>query len=145
MSLVARLEADHKAARTAALRGGDKALPLLLGTLLGDLVTEARKKENRPPTDAEAEAKVIAFISGARTNVAAAADRPELKAKYEAEIAALVPYAPHIPDAAEIRAAIAAFRETEPGAAIGPLMKHLRDRYGAGLDGKLAKAIATEG
>jgi uncharacterized protein YqeY len=142
MSLVTRLETDHQAARSAALRGGDKTRSLLLGTLLGDLVTEARKKVNRAPTDAEAEAKVLLFLAGARTNLAASAGRPDRVAKFEEEIAILTPYAPKVPAEAEVAGAIAAFRAGRPDAKIGDVMAHLAGLFGAGLDRRRASELA---
>lgn len=142
MSTLARLQEAHGTARDAALRGGDKAPAELFGILLSDLVREARKKVNRPPTDAEAEAQVLSYLANARTNLAASAGRPENAAKYEAEIALLSPFAPHVPDEAEVASAIAAFRASNPAAKIGDVMKHLGARFGAGLDGRRASELA---
>lgn len=74
-------------------------------------------------------------------------NRPDLVEKEERELAFIVPYLPKTLDAAETRAAIEALTK-ELGATtkkdMGRVMKELKTRHGASLDGKLASQIVGE-
>lgn len=73
--------------------------------------------------------------------------RPELAAKERAEIEILAPYLPKTLDEAETRAALEAIAK-ELGLAekkqMGQLMKAVKERHGAAVDGKLASRLAGE-
>jgi hypothetical protein len=139
MSLGARMEADRLEARKAK----DEPRALLLGTLLNDAATDARKVENRPASDDEILGKAIKFIATARANIESSAGRDDLVAKFTREIDILSAYVPAAPTEDEVKAEIAAFRAGDPGANTGKVMAHLRARYGAVLDGKRAAALAN--
>jgi uncharacterized protein YqeY len=71
------------------------------------------------------------------------ANRPDLVAQNEAEARVLDAYIPAGVGAEEIRAAI----ESQVAAGvtqIGPLMKALKDQFGARLDGKLASDLVKQ-
>lgn len=73
--------------------------------------------------------------------------RQDLVDKEEAQLAILMPYLPRTLDAAETRAAIEALAK-ELGATtkkdMGRVMKELKAKHGAAVDGKLASQIAGE-
>ena len=71
------------------------------------------------------------------------AARQDLIDQNETEAKVLESYLPASASADEVRAEIAA--AIAAGASqMGPLMKALRDKFGAGLDGKMASELAKE-
>lgn len=139
-----RIDADLKKAMLEKNEAARDALRLAKSELLLKEV-----EAGRPLTDDEA----IAVLSkGVKTRKDAmeefrAGGRQDLVDKEERELVFLVPYLPKTLDAAETRAAIDALVK-ELGLAskkdMGRLMKELKTRHGAGLDGKLASQLAGE-
>jgi len=102
-----------------------------------------------PLTDEEAIAVLTKSVKGRRDAIEEfkAGGRADLVEKEEAQLAVLAPYLPKTLDASETRAAIEALAK-ELGATtkkdMGRVMKELKTRHGAAVDGKLASTIAGE-
>jgi uncharacterized protein YqeY len=102
-----------------------------------------------PLTDDEAIAVLTKSVKSRRDAIEEfkAGGRADLVEKEEAQLAVIAPYLPKTLDAAETRAAIEALA-TELGATtkkdMGRVMKELKARHGAAVDGKLASSIASE-
>jgi len=116
-------------------------------TLRGVLadITRVEKDVRREANEAE----IVAVIKRERARrdetleFARKANREDLVAQNEAEAAILDSYLPAALSSDELRTAIDA--ELAAGAAqIGPIMKALRDKFGARLDGKLASELVKQ-
>ncbi len=123
-----------------ALKGGDK---LRLMTVRG-ILSEITRLEKDVRREAE-EAEIIQIIKRERARrdesleFARRGKRYDLITQYEAEAKILEAYLPDAVGEEELNAAVAA-QITEGANQIGPIMKALRDQFGARLDGKMASA-----
>jgi uncharacterized protein YqeY len=135
-SLKDKLQNDLK----TALKGGDK---LRLMTVRG-ILSEVTRLEKDVCRDAE-EAEIIQIIKRERARrdesleFARRGKRYDLITQYEAEAKILEAYLPDAVGEEELNAAVAA-QISEGANQIGPIMKALRDQFGARLDGKMASA-----
>jgi uncharacterized protein YqeY len=135
--LKARIQADLK----AAMKSGDKLRMMALRGVLSE-ISRLEKDVRREPSDAE----ILQIIKRERAKreesleFARKAARQDLIEQNETEAKVLESYLPATASADEVRAEIAAAMAAQ----IGPVMKALRDKFGAGLDGKLASELAKE-
>ena len=135
-SLKDKLQNDLK----TALKGGDK---LRLMTVRG-ILSEITRLEKDVCREAE-EAEIIQIIKRERARrdesleFARRGKRYDLITQYEAEAKILEAYLPDAVGEEELNAAVAA-QISEGANQIGPIMKALRDQFGARLDGKMASA-----
>jgi len=125
----------------AAMKSGDK---LKLMTVRG-VIAEISRIEKDVRREAN-EAEIVQTIKRERARreealeFARKANRADLIEQNEAEAKILDSYLPAAIGADEVKAAVAA--QIAAGVnQIGPLMKALRDQFGARLDGKLASEI----
>ncbi len=139
MSLKQKLQEDLK----AAMKSGEKLRTMALRGIIAEVSrVEVADAARREVTDAD----VIQVIKRERARreesleFARKAGRADLIEQNEAEAKVLESYLPAAVSADEVRAAV---NEIIAGGAnqIGPLMKALRDRFGAQLDGKVASEI----
>lgn len=131
-----QLQSDLK----TALKGGDK---LRLMTVRG-ILSEVTRLEKDVCRDAN-EAEIVQIIKRERARrdesleFARRGKRYDLITQYEAEAKILEAYLPEGVGEQELAAAVAA--QVASGVnQIGPIMKVLRDQFGARLDGKMASA-----
>jgi uncharacterized protein len=123
-----------------ALKGGDK---LRLMTVRG-ILSEITRLEKDVRREAE-EAEIIQIIKRERARrdesleFARRGKRYDLITQYEAEAKILEAYLPDAVGEEELNAAVAA-QISEGANQIGPIMKALRDQFGARLAGKMASA-----
>lgn len=133
----AKLQDDLK----TAMRAGDKLRLMTLRGVISE-ITRVEKDVRREANDAEI-TQVIKRERARREEAlefARRANRADLIEQNTAEAKILEAYLPAALAPEEVQAAIAA----QLGAgvtAIGPLMKALRDQFGARLDGKLASDL----
>jgi hypothetical protein len=128
----------------AAMKARDERKVMTLRGVLAD-ITRVEKDVRREANEAE----IVQVIKRERARrdetleFARKANRADLIAQNEAEAAVLDSYLPAALSFDELRAAIDA--ELAAGAAqIGPIMKALRDKFGARLDGKLASELVRQ-
>ena len=128
----------------AAMKSGDKLRMMALRGVLSE-ISRLEKDVRRDPNDAE----ILQIIKRERAKreesleFARQAARQDLIEQNETEARILESYLPAAASADEVRAEIAA--AIAAGASqIGPIMKALRDKFGAGLDGKTASELAKE-
>jgi len=139
-ALLARLQGDLTAARKAQ----NKALVLLLGTILAD----ARNREielKRDLTDDDVVEVLRRGIKKRRESVEMydKGGRTDLAATERAELDALAAYLPASVDDAEIRAAVVA--AIEGGAAnIGAVMGNVMSQFKGRAEGSVINAIVRE-
>jgi uncharacterized protein len=131
-----KLQSDLK----AAMKGGDK---LRLMTVRGVLAEITRlEKDVRHEANEDEIAQIIKRERSRRDEsleFARRGKRYDLITQYEAEAKILESYLPAGIGEAELNAAVAA--QVAAGVnQIGPIMKALRDQFGARLDGKMASA-----
>jgi uncharacterized protein YqeY len=128
----------------AAMKSGDK---LRMMTLRGVLTEMSRLEKDirRDPNDAE----ILQIIKRERAKreetleFARKAARQDVIDQNETEARILESYLPAAASVDEVRAEIQA--AIAAGASqMGPLMKALRDKFGASLDGKVASELAKE-
>ena len=136
----ARFQDDLK----TAMKARDTARVMTIRGILTE-ITRLEKEVCRPANETE----IVQILKRERARreealgFARQGNRPDLIAQNEAEARILDAYIPAGVGAEEIRAVI----ETKiaAGAAqIGPLMKALKDEFGARLDGKLASELVKE-
>jgi uncharacterized protein YqeY len=135
-----RLQEDLK----AAMKSGDKIRTMAIRGLLAE-ITRVEKDVCREANETE----IVQVIKRERARreealeFAKRANRADLIAQNEAEAAVLAQYLPPELSQDEVRAAI---REIVAGGAaqMGPVMKALRERFGARLDGKLASELTKQ-
>ncbi len=125
----------------AAMKSGDKLRLMTVRGILAE-VTRLEKDVRREANEAD----VIQIIKRERARrdealeFARKGNRADLVEQYEGEAKILDGYLPAVIGADEVRAFVAA-RIADGVTQIGPLMKALRDRFGAALDGKMASEI----
>lgn len=132
-----RLQDDLK----SAMKARDNIRLMTIRGVLAE-ITRTEKDTRHPATEAE----VMAVLKRERARreealgFARQGNRQDLIEQYEAEARVLDGYIPAAVDAEQVRAAIA--QEIESGHnQIGPIMKGLRERFGARLDNKLASDL----
>jgi uncharacterized protein YqeY len=133
----AKLQEDLK----AAMKSGDKLRLMTVRGVLAE-ITRLEKDVRREANEAE----IIQIIKRERARrdesleFARKGGRADLVEQYEGEAKILDSYLPAAIGADEVRAFVAE-RISAGVNQIGPLMKALRDRFGAALDGKTASEI----
>jgi uncharacterized protein YqeY len=136
----ARFQDDLK----TAMKARDTARVMTIRGILTE-ITRLEKEVCRPANEDE----IVQILKRERARreealgFARQGNRPDLIAQNEAEARILDAYIPAGVGAEEIRAVIES--KIAAGAAqIGPLMKALKDEFGARLDGKLASELVKE-
>ncbi|HLW71907.1 MAG TPA: GatB/YqeY domain-containing protein [Candidatus Binataceae bacterium] len=136
----ARLQNDLK----AAMKSGDKPRLMTIRGVLSE-ITRLEKDVRREANDAD----IVQIVKRERARreealeFARKANRADLITQNEAEAKILEDYLPAALSPVEVQAAIAA--HIAAGVTqIGPLMKALRDQFGAGLDGKIASDLVKQ-
>jgi uncharacterized protein YqeY len=136
----ARFQDDLK----TAMKARDTARVMTIRGILTE-ITRVEKEVCRPANETE----IMQILKRERARreealgFARQGNRPDLIAQNEAEARILDAYIPAGVGAEEIRAVIES--KIAAGAAqIGPLMKALKDEFGARLDGKLASELVKE-
>jgi uncharacterized protein YqeY len=131
-----KLQGDLK----AAMKGGEKLRLMTVRGVLAE-ITRLEKDVRREANEDE----IVQIIRRERSRrdesleFARRGKRYDLVTQYEAEAKILESYLPAAVGDAELNAAVAA--QIEAGVTqIGPIMKALRDQFGARLDGKMASA-----
>ncbi len=126
------------------MKSGDKLRMMALRSVLSE-ISRLEKEVRRDPNDAE----IIQIIKRERAKreetleFARKASRQDLIEQNETEARILESYLPATTSPDEVRAEIQAAIAT--GASnMGPIMKALRDKFGASLDGKVASELARE-
>jgi len=135
-----RLQEDLK----TAMKSGDKRRTMAIRGLLAE-ITRVEKDVCREANEAE----IVQLVKRERARreealgFAKQANRADLIEQNETEAKILAAYLPAEISADEVSAAIAEI--IAGGAAqMGPVMKALRDKFGARLDGKVASDLAKE-
>ncbi len=126
------------------MKAGDKTRTMVLRGVLAEISRYEVEKETRREAD---EAAIIQLIKRERArreetiDFARKGNRADIVAQNEAEIKVLEGYLPAAISPDEVNAAI---KEAMASGAsqMGPLMKALRDKFGARLDGKMASELA---
>lgn len=126
------------------MKSSDKSRTMALRAVLAE-ISLLEKDVRREPNEAE----ILQIIKRERAKreealeFARKAARQDLIEQNEAEARVLGSYLPAAASPDQVRAEIAA--AIAAGASqIGPIMKALRDKFGAGLDGKTASELAKE-
>ena len=143
MTLLETLSKD----RIAAFKAGEKAKATLLATVIAEAKTDARKVENRDPTDAEMQTKIRKFIKNADDALAAMPKDAPQRDGLETEKDILGAYLPAMLDEAATRAAVEAIVADLDDAspkAMGRIMAELKARHGNTVDMKLASALTKQ-
>jgi len=139
-AMKARLQDDLK----TAMKARDTARMMTIRGVL----TEISRLEKEVCREAN-EAEIVQILKRERARreealgFARQGNRPDLVAQNEAEVRVLDGYIPAGVGAEEVRAAI----DSQLAAGvkqIGPIMKALKDQFGARLDGKLASDLVKE-
>jgi uncharacterized protein len=128
----------------AAMKSGDKLRTMTLRGVLAE-ITRVEKDVRREANEPE----IVQIIKRERARRDEALDfarrggRADLVAQNEEEARVLDSYLPAALDENELRAAIA--EQVAAGVKqMGPLMKALKDRFGAQLDGRVASQLVKE-
>src|SRR5260370_8338313 len=128
----------------AAMKSGDKLRMMALRGVLSE-ISRLEKDVRRDPNDAE----ILQIIKRERAKreesleFARKASRQDLIDQNETEAKILESYLPAAASADEVRAEIAT--AIAGGASqMGPLMQALRDKFVAGLDGKMARELSKQ-
>lgn len=137
MDIKAQIQRD----RIEAMKTGQSEKKATLDYILGEI----QKKEKDPSAKGDIAASVIAaYIKSLREFIEQhKADKPEICAKYEAEIAMLQAYLPRQLSEAELRAEIEALRATGLDKK-GLIMKALKEKHGTAVDGKMATTLLDQ-
>jgi uncharacterized protein len=129
---------------TAAMKSGDKLRTMTVRGVLAE-ITRVEKDVRREANEAE----IVQVIKRERARrdemleFARKGGRADLVSQNEEEARILDGYLPAALGEDELRAAIA--EQVAAGVAqMGPLMKALRDRFGARLDGRVASQLVKE-
>lgn len=137
MDIKAQIQRD----RIEAMKTGQSEKKATLDYILGEI----QKKEKDPSAKGDIAASVIAaYIKSLREFIEQhKADKPEICAKYETEIAMLQAYLPRQLSEAELRAEIEALRATGLDKK-GLIMKALKEKHGTAVDGKMAATLLDQ-
>jgi uncharacterized protein YqeY len=129
---------------TAAMKAGDKPRMMTLRGVLSE-ITRIEKDVRREANEAE----IVQVLKRERARrdemlgFARKGGRQDLVDQNEAEVRILEDYLPAALSADEVKAAIAA--QVSAGVTqMGPLMKALREQFGASLDGKMASDLVKQ-
>jgi uncharacterized protein len=127
--------------RMAALRAGESDRKALLDYILGEI----QKKEKDPSAKGDfGSASIMAYIKSLREFIDQhGAERAGEAVKYQKEIDILTAYLPKQLTDEEIKAGVA---ELQAGGVVakGMIMKALKEKHGAGLDGRRAAILLDE-
>ncbi len=128
----------------AAMKSGDKLRMMALRGVLSEM-SRLEKDIRREPNDAE----ILQIIKRERAKreetleFARKAARTDIITQNETEAKILESYLPATTSPDDVRAEIQ--NAIDAGASqMGPIMKALRDKFGASLDGKVASELAKE-
>lgn len=137
--LLEKIQQDSLVARKA--RDGVRAK--LLTTLYSEAAMVGKNDGNRVSTDEEVVKVVRKFLKGAEDTLAVITDEAQ-RAALTVEKGVLEGYMPNVASEADIAAAtrdiIAGLAEKSPKA-MGEVMKQLKQRFGAALDGNVASKV----
>src|SRR6266436_975264 len=128
----------------AAMKSGEQLRTMALRGVLSEM-SRLEKDVRRDPNDAE----ILQIIKRERAKreesleFARKANRQDLIDQNETEARILQSYLPAAVSADEVRTEIQ-IAIAAGATQMGPLMKALRDKFGAGLDGKMASELAKE-
>ena len=131
---------------TAAMKSGDKLRTLVLRGVLAEVSRFEVEKDVRREADEAAIVQILKREKARREETlmfARKGGRQDLVDQNEAELKIIEGYLPAGISEDDLRAAV---KEAIAGGAtqIGPLMKALREKFGARLDGKLASEIVKQ-
>ena len=131
---------------TAAMKSGDKLRTMVLRGVLAEVSRFEVEKDVRREADEAAIVQILNREKARREETlefARKGNRQDLVDQNEAELKIIEGYLPAGVGADELRATV---KEAIAGGAtnIGALMKALRDKFGARLDGKLASDIVKQ-
>jgi hypothetical protein len=131
---------------TAAMKSGDKLRTMVLRGVLTEVSRFEVEKDVRREADEAAIVQILKREKARREETlmfARKGARQDLIDQNEAELKIIEGYLPAGVSADELRAAI---KDEIAGGAnqIGPLMKALRDRFGARLDGRMASEMVKQ-
>jgi len=136
MGLASDIRKDLNAARKER---SDKERVMLLSTLAGEVERVGKDSGNRETTDSEALAVVRKFVKNAEQTVADLAKAGRDAGHIQREIGMLEAYLPAAVSAAEVEAAaraiLAGIAGGNPKAAMGAVIKGLKERFGDRFDG----------
>ncbi|MBX7247395.1 MAG: GatB/YqeY domain-containing protein [Candidatus Sumerlaeaceae bacterium] len=137
MDIKAQIQKD----RMEAMKTRNAAAKSTLDYILGEI----QKKEKDPSAKGDiATAVIAAYLKSLREFIAQfATERPEQSAVYQAEITQLEQYLPKQLSADELRAEIQALQAAGQDKK-GLIMKALKEKHGAAMDGKAAATILDE-
>jgi len=131
---------------TAAMKSGDKLRTMVLRGVLTEVSRFEVEKDVRREADEAAIVQILKREKARREETlmfARKGARQDLIDQNEAELKIIEGYLPAGVSADELRAAIK--EEVANGAnQIGPLMKALRDKFGARLDGRMASEMVKQ-
>jgi uncharacterized protein len=131
---------------TAAMKSGDKTRTMVLRGVLAEVSRFEVEKDVRREADEAAIVQILKREKARREETlmfARKGNRTDIIAQNEAELKIIESYLPAGVGEDELRAAVKA--AIAGGATqIGPLMKTLRDQFGARLDGKLASEVVKQ-
>ncbi len=137
-----KLQEDLK----VAMKSGDKARTMVLRGVLAEISRYEVEKDVRREADEDAVLQILKRERARREEAlefARKGARQDLVEQNEAEIRVLDSYLPAALSAYEVNAVIAA--EIAAGASqMGPIMKGLRTKFGARLDGKMASELVKQ-
>lgn len=137
--LLKTIQADSLAAR----RARDTVRATLLTTLYSEAAMVGKNDGNRDSTDDEVIKVIRKFVKGIDESLAVKTEGPAAEA-LRTEKALLEAYLPVQVTEADVEAAahgIVASLEQRGPKAMGAVMKALKDRFGAALDGQVASAV----
>lgn len=131
---------------TAAMKSGDKLRTMVLRGVLTEVSRFEVEKDVRREADEAAIVQILKREKARREETlmfARKGARQDLIDQNEAELKIIEGYLPAGVSADELRAAI---KDEIAGGAnqIGPLMKALRDKFGARLDGRMASEMVKQ-
>ena len=131
---------------TAAMKSGDKLRTMVLRGVLAEVSRFEVEKDARREADEAAIVQILKREKARREETlefARKGNRQDLVDQNEAELKIIEGYLPAGVSEDEVRATV---KEAIAGGAknIGALMKALRDKFGARLDGKLASDIVKQ-
>jgi uncharacterized protein YqeY len=131
---------------TAAMKSGDKLRTMVLRGVLAEVSRFEVEKDVRREADEAAIVQILKREKARREETlmfARKGSRQDLVDQNEAELKIIESYLPAGISEDELRAAVK--EAIACGAAqIGPLMKAMRDKFGARLDGKMASEIVKQ-
>jgi uncharacterized protein YqeY len=137
MDIKAQIQKD----RIEAMKSRDADKKGVLDYILGEI----QKKEKDPSAKGDvAVASIVAYVKSLREFIDQhGATRPEEAAKYQKEIEVLAAYLPKQLSDDEIRAAITEIQASGESRK-GMIMKALKEKHGAALEGRRATALLDE-